>query len=362
MLEELEKLDKNLEVIYLGSASAVEKKMLARLPIKYEIIPTGKFRRYNRGIIKASLDVKTNWQNLVDALRVNRGVIKAIKILKKFRPDMIFIKGGYVGLPVGIAAKILKIPYINHESDIIFGVTNKLLSRWSEKTAVGFPIELYSQINQSKLFFTGNPLRISSISGDQLSAQKYFKLSPLIPTILIFGGSIGSASINKLVFSNLSLLSTNYQIIHITGDIDIKEAKEIRNKLATKQKNNYHPYAFLTNKMGLAYCIADLVIARAGANSIAEIAYWAKPSIIIPLATSANNHQHVNADILKRYGASRVLYEKNLTGLRFVAEIDRLMSGKNDRDYLSKNIKKLAKFDASKLLADLLYKLFSNKK
>ncbi|MDP4038429.1 MAG: UDP-N-acetylglucosamine--N-acetylmuramyl-(pentapeptide) pyrophosphoryl-undecaprenol N-acetylglucosamine transferase [bacterium] len=357
MLEELKKLDKNLEILFIGSGEEIEQKVLKGAGIKYESIPAGKFRRYNRGFIKASLDIKTNWQNLTDFFRANRGVVKTRKIIKKFKPDIIFIKGGYVGLPVGIAARSLKIPFINHESDIVPGITNRYLSHWAIKTAVGFPTEFYKNMNKNKLVFVGNPLRSSAISGNKLKGLEFFNLNKNKPIIFIFGGSRGAQAINYLVFENLKLVLKKYQLIHITGESDIKRAQSLHDHLDTNLKTSYHPFSFLADKIGLAYATCDITVARAGANTIAEIAAWSKPAIIIPLHTSANDHQNVNGQILARSGAARVISQSRLTSLRLISEIDKLWASKRNREYLSKMIAKFEKKDASYNLAKLIYEI-----
>jgi UDP-N-acetylglucosamine--N-acetylmuramyl-(pentapeptide) pyrophosphoryl-undecaprenol N-acetylglucosamine transferase len=361
-LEELEKLDKNLKTLYIGSAKSIEEKVTAEIPIEFVSIPSGKFRRYNRGLIKASLDMQTNWRNLVDIFKINKGVIRSIRILRKFRPDIIFIKGGYVGLPVGIAAKILRIPFVNHESDIVPGVTNRILSKWSAKTAVGFPVKYYDSLDKNKLVFVGNPIRKSVIQAEKEESMKYYNLNPLIPTVLIFGGSIGSNAINQLTFASLKLILGKYQVIHLTGDKDLDLANKVAKELPMSLRKYYKAFGFLKNKMGYAYSVADIIVSRAGANTIAEIAYWAKPSIIIPLGSSANNHQNINAEILSNAGAARVVKQDKLTSLGFVSTIDNLMSSKNDRDYLSKNISKFYNPDASTKLAQLIYQIGENTK
>jgi len=355
-IEELKKLDSNLTVLFIGSGKEIERKMVSKSGIDYQSISTGKFRRYGRGWLKSSLDLRTNWQNLVDFFQVNAGIMQARRIIKKFKPDIVFIKGGYVGLPTGLAAHWLKIPFINHESDIVPGIANRYLSRWAVKTAVGFPVKYYyGVIERSKLVFVGNPLRRCAISGDITTARQFFGLSKTRPVLLVLGGSQGSRSINQLIFDGLEQILTKYQLIHLTGDRDRLESLAQKRNLDKKRSRYYHPFAFLINKIGLAYCASEIVIARAGANTISEIASWAKPSIIIPMSKSANNHQNINAQVLQTAKAAIVLKQDQLTAGDLLQQVDNLNRSDFQKQRLVQNIKQFEKKKAAFHLAKLLY-------
>ncbi len=355
MLEELKSYNKSIEILFIGSGGSIEKKILEGVGLQYVQIPAGKFRRYNRSIIQAALDVKTNWKNTKDFFRFNAGILKAHKILRKFDPDVVFVKGGFVGLPVGIAARRLKLPLVIHESDLSFGMTNQFLAKFADKIAVGFPLEFYRQLPHKNLVYTGSPIPRSSLVGDKKSAKLYFKITEEKPNIFITGGSQGAQPINKVIFDSLELLARNYNLIHQTGEGDIERARFLASRLKPAEKKSYRPYSFLKTEMGLAYALADIVISRAGANALINLAAWRKPSIIIPLPSSAQDHQSENARLLARAGAIRMMPQANLTGLRLASEIDGILKNKEAQAYLAEGIHKFYNQDAAGDLAKVIY-------
>lgn len=354
MLDELKSLDKSIEILFIGSGSSLEVKVLEGASLKHVQIPAGKFRRYNRSLVQATLDVKTNWLNTKDFFRFNAGIIKAHKVLRDFKPDVVFVKGGYVGLPVGIAARRLHLPLVIHESDLTFGMTNQFLAKFASKIAVGFPLEFYRQVGYKNLIYTGSPIPRTSLVGDKKSAKVFFKLGEKKPNIFITGGSQGAQGVNKVIFDNLELLSKKFNIIHQTGEHDIERARFLANRLSDDQKKCYRPYSFLKTEMGLAYSLADVVVSRAGANALTNIAAWSKPSIIIPLPTSTQDHQAQNARALGRAGVIRVLLQKDLTGLRLASEIDNILQSQQTQQYLAEGIHKFYKQDAALALAKVV--------
>lgn len=355
MLDELKSFNKSVDILFIGSGSSIEKKILEGVGLKYVQIPAGKFRRYNRSIIQAALDVKTNWKNTKDFFSFNAGILKAHKILRQFGPDVVFVKGGFVGLPVGIAARRLKLPLVIHESDLSFGMTNQFLAKFAVKVAVGFPLEFYRHTPYKNLIYTGSPVPRTSLAGDKKSACHHFRITEEKPNIFITGGSQGAQGINKVIFDNLELLSKHYNLIHQTGEGDIERARFLASRLPAGGKKSYRPYSFLKSEMGLAYALADVVISRAGANALTNLAVWSKPAIVIPLPSSAQNHQVENARLLARSGAIRVLPQANLTGLRLASEIDGILNNKEAQAYLAQSIRKFYNPQAARDLAAVIY-------
>lgn len=356
VLEELRQLDKHLEVLFIGSGGAMEQKVLAGAGIEYARIPAGKFRRYGRSFYEAAIDARTNWQNFKDLFKFNRGVLRSYQLVRKYKPDVVFVKGSYVGLPVGLAAKWLKIPLVLHDSDTVLGMTNRVLSKSAQTVATGFPVEFYKDYNLDNLVFTGNPLRRSAVTGNVHSARTTFGISIQKPNILVFGGSLGSHSINNVIFDNLTHFVKHYTVIHVVGEAQIERARFLGSRLEAEFKNDYKPYSFLQSEMGLAYSVADVVVARGGANSLAEIAHWGKPAIIVPLPQAANDEQLKNAQYLARAGAVRLLLEKDLTGIRLLNELEKLFAQPEDMRYLSQTIHKYDKPNAAKELAGIIHK------
>ncbi len=338
----------------------MEQKVLEGAKLNYAKIPAGKFRRYNRSLLAAALDINTNWQNTKDFFKFNAGVIKAHRILRDFEADVVFVKGGFVGLPVGIAAKRLRLPLVIHESDMTLGMTNQFLAKFAARIAVGFPVEFYRSLAPKNLVYTGSPVPRTSLVGDKKSARSHFRLTEEKPNIFITGGSQGAAGINKIIFDGLEILTKNYNVIHQTGEHDIERARFLASRLPAAQKRSYRPYSFLRTEMGLAYALSDVVVSRAGANALTNLAAWSKPAIIIPLPTSARDHQSENARYLARAGAVRVLSQPKLTPLRLAAEIDSLLNNQQAKEYLAKTIHKFYNPDAAKDLARVIYEAGKN--
>ncbi len=335
--------------------------MLQSAGVDFRAISAGKLRRYNRRWFETMLDVKTNWLNARDMVRFNRGLLQARRLIREFKPDVVFVKGGYVGLPVGIVALRQNIPLIIHESDIVFGLTNRYLSKKATSIAVGWPIDVYKNYDTAKFVYTGSPLRRNAITGTRPAGLTHFKLTEQKPIIFVIGGSQGAQAINNVIFDNLAQLLRKYSILHVTGERDIERARFVLSRCEAAVRSCYRPQAFLHNDMGLAYAVADIVISRAGANSLAELSAWSKPAIVVPLSSSANNHQSQNAQALARMGGVRILQQVDLTGFKLMSEIDRLMSDPASRSYLGKTLHKFYEPESASKIAELLIKHGSQK-
>lgn len=346
-------------MLFVGSGHDLEKKILETSGYQYTTISTGKFRRYGRGTLKELADVKTTSKNIKDFVRAGRGIVQARKILRQFRPDVVFTKGGFVGLPVGIAAGQLKFPLVIHESDSVFGKANQILAKKAQVIAVSFPIDTYpllKGIGRRKFVYTGNPIRSSVLAPQTRIAEQFFPFEHTTkPIVLITGSSQGAHAINQVVFSSLEILTKKYNLIHLTGENDIERARFLHHRLSPAQQTSYMPFGFLQEEMGLAYQRAEVVVARASMSTLMEIAAVGRPGIIIPLPSSAD--QPSNARILSRLGAIRLLEQKYLTSLKLQAEVDRIFDDPEATDYLVKTFHKFYKPDAAQHLAKILQKI-----
>lgn len=333
----------------------MEAKIAMSSGLNFESIQAGKFRRLN-GVskLKQIFDLSTLGLNAKDTVRVARGIITSIKILKSWKPDVVFIKGGYVGLPVGIAAHILSIPYVIHESDFVPGLTNRILSRWAEKIAVGFPVKGYQNLPKNRLEYTGNPVRSELSPKHRLEGIQTFKLSSDLPILLVTGGSQGAQAINDCVIKAIPQLVKFTQVIHLTGDMDFERIRYELTKLGKIENiDRYQAHAFLQDKMSEALSVADIVVARAGANTISELAYLGKPCVLIPNYLYAG-HQEANARLLSRAGAVTVIDERKLTPEALINIVRNLFGSEEEQQRLSKNISTFSKPDAAKELAQLI--------
>lgn len=339
---------------FIGSGSKIERELVEERGWRYHAIRSGKLRRYGRGLGEL-FDIATIRANSKDAWRFTRGLSDAKKLLRKLNPDVVFVKGGYVGLPVGLAASRLRIPLVIHESDTVMGLTNRLLASRAKVIATGFALDHFQNVKSSATIIpTGNPIRSELLSGNRQRGFKHFGLDSHRQTILFIGGSSGASAVNEIIFEALPNLAERFNIIHQTGEKDIDAAMFHRQRLAKNVRDRYVPQAFFGQELADAYAVADIVVSRCGANVLAELAVLAKPSILIPLPSSTNNHQKKNADYLLSRGAARLLDQPKLNALSLRATVERLAESESDRKYLAKSIHRLAIVDAAQRLADVI--------
>lgn len=285
-----------------------------------------------------------------DSVRIVAGLGKSLRLLRRLKPDAVFAKGGYVGLPVGLAAGILRIPLVIHESDTRAGLTNRTLARQAKTIAVGWPPSNYPGWSKRQVVLTGNPIRLKQFAKSKAQAQRHFKLEPGIPTVTIVGGSSGSHQLNQAIFDQLAKLLESYQIIHIAGHVDFARARAARQGLPRELRERYHPYSFLKKDMGQALKAASVVVARGGANSFAELAYLGKPSIIVPHAELSD--QVKNAKTAEAAGAVVVLGQDQLATPKLAKALQQL-SGKGGQATSAK-IKGFAQPKAAQKVAKLI--------
>ena len=281
------------EIAYVGSYEGIEKKLIADFNIPYTGISTGKFRRY--------LDPK----NFSDPFRVMKGFVEARNYLKNYQPDVVFSKGGFVSVPVVRAAASLHIPCIIHESDMTPGLANKLCIPVAEKVCCNFP-ETMKNIPADKAVLTGSPIRAELAQGSKLAGLNMCGFTANKPVIMVIGGSLGAVAVNNAVRALLPKLLTKYQVIHICGKGNLDESL-----IGTE---GYVQYEYVDAPLKHLFAAADVVISRAGANSICELLALRKPNLLIPLSAAASRgDQILNADSFARQGFSKVLKEEDLS-------------------------------------------------
>ena len=285
--------ERGYEVHYIGSYNGIEKKLIEGAGIPYDGISSGKLRRY--------FDLK----NFSDPFRVIKGYAEARTLLKKYRPDVVFSKGGFVSVPVVLAAKHFKIPTIIHESDMTPGLANKICIPSAAKVCCNFP-ETLKYLPEGKAVLTGSPIRAELLQGDRLAGLQYTNLSAAKPIILVIGGSLGSVKVNGAVRSILPKLLEQFQVIHICGKGNLDESL-----IGT---SGYVQYEYVDSPLKHLFAAADLIVSRAGANSICEILALRKPNVLIPLSAAASRgDQILNANSFAKQGYSTVLEEEKVT-------------------------------------------------
>jgi len=341
-----EKLGEDVELLCVGSGSEIEKETMKAEGIPAKYIFAGKMRRYFSAL------------NFVDFFKIPIGLIQSLFILLRFMPDAVFSKGGYVSVPVVIAAWMYRIPVIIHESDATPGTANKILAKFSTKIAVSYP-STQSYFEASKTAIIGNPVRDGINEGNKDEARKTFGFSESRPVILVLGGSQGSEVINEAIIRILPKLIQHTQIIHQTGGKNYEKVLHQAGEQGIKAgRGGYYAAPFLDfEKLKQAYAVSDLVISRAGANIIAEIAANAKPNILIPLEHSAQDHQRMNAYEIAKAGGTLVLEESNLGENIFLEKIEKILFSEELKQNMSQNISAFYHPQAAEYIAEGLIEL-----
>ena len=330
--------------LYYMAPTSFDEKALFENGIIFINTPAGKVRRY------ASI------RNFTDSFITLIGTISALLTLFRLYPDVVMSKGGYGSVPTTLAARILGIPVVIHESDAKPGRANLLASKWAVRIAISFEsaMKFFPEKVQSKIARTGIPIRKALMRIEKEGARQYLGLEEGIPTILILGGSQGAMNINEVIVSALPDLVSFANIIHQTGQANFKNVQEISQVVLTKNQHaeRYHPINYL-NEISLqrAAGVADIVVSRAGAGSIAEIGLWKKPAILIPIPESVSHDQRTNAYAYARTGAAVVLEEENLTPHLIVSEIKRITSNPELGKRMGDSAQGFTDPDASRILA-----------
>jgi len=284
--------------------------------IEFKPISAGKLRRY------------FSLNNFFDLFKTGWGILKSMVLMYQLYPDVVFGKGGYASFPVLVAAKLLRIPVVIHESDTSPGKVNAWAGKFAKSVAVSYP-EAAKYFN-AEVVHTGNPIRKDIALPIVEGAREFLKLEKDVPVVLILGGSQGAENINEIVLEALPELVEKYAIIHQTGKRNILQSKETSEAVLFKSgfKDRYKPYDYLdTLAMRMAAGVASVVISRAG-STIFEIAAWGTPSIIVPIPESVSHDQRDNAFAYARAGACVVIEEENLTAHILKSEIDRIVDNK----------------------------------
>lgn len=298
------------EIYYIGSYEGIERKLIESYEIPYYGISSGKLRRY------------FDWKNFSDPFKVLKGYGQAISILKKLKPDVVFSKGGFVSVPVVMAAKHCKIPAIIHESDMTPGLANKLAIPSATKVCCNFP-ETLQYLPEGKAVLTGSPIRSELLKGDKVHALNFIgNFTAKKPTLMVIGGSIGSVVINDTVRKALPELLKEYQVVHLCGKGNL--APELDGT------QGYVQYEYIKEELNDLFALADIVISRAGANAICELLALHKPNILIPLsAATSRGDQILNARSFEKQGFSYVLEEEKLTEETLLGAIRQVEEKKN---------------------------------
>ena len=301
--------EEGYDIHYIGSYEGIEQKLIEEIGIPYHGISSGKLRRY--------FDLK----NFTDPFRVIKGCHEANMLLKALKPDVVFSKGGFVSVPVVLAAKRRHIPCIIHESDMTPGLANKIAIPSATKVCCNFP-ETIKHLPEGKAVLTGSPIREELFKGDKNEALKSLDFDEGKPTLMVIGGSLGSVAINNAIRNNIDELLETFQIIHCCGKNHLDET--------LNNKEGYRQFEYVKKELASYLDLADVVISRAGANAICELLALKKPNLLIPLSAEASRgDQILNAASFEKSGYSVVIQEKDLTDKALVHAVNDLYLNRN---------------------------------
>ena len=348
------KENKQITINWIGCSKGMDRQIVekalssdgTRTADSFYGIPSGKLRRY------------ISWQNFTDLFRILAGYFAARRILKKLKPAFLFSKGGFVSVPPVLAAKHLGIPVYTHECDFTLGLANRLNFKSAKTMFVSYE-ETKNRLpatDQNRVVVTGNPVRPVIYKADAAAGRKFLGLEAnhLKPILLVLGGSSGAKQINNLVYENLEWLCKNYIVVHQTGllNADDKTEQELKERFA----RSYLPYQFIYEQMPDVIAAADVILSRAGANSIWEAAVMYKPMVLVPLCGSGTRGDQVdNAKFFLEKKAAVVLVGDQATSQNLCTELEKMLEEKTRNEY-ALNIKTMVGQERPALkIAQLLY-------
>jgi len=360
--DELKRIDPRCRLVYVGEKNGKFFRLAAdhKNIDQTHSVRAGKFRRYHgESLVSKLLDIKTIALNIRDAFYTVIGVFQSILMIAKYKPDVAFIKGGFVGVPVGLACKIKGVNFLTHDSDTIPGLANKIIGRWAKIHAVGMPEKFYDY-PKDKTVYTGIPVSDSYRPVDK-ETQNHYREKLDIPVnskvICVTGGSLGAVRLNNLcskVLEQMIIADEDIFVIHQTGDspqdmyqgLDSKHRKRL---IVETYIDDLHEYTGA----------ADVVVTRAGATTIASLSIQKLPLIIVPNPQLTGGHQTKNAAHLEHSRSAVVLSEKSLLQKPVLLSetIKKILSDNKLKAELRQNLSLLAKPEASRSLAELVYKL-----
>ena len=333
----------NFQFFYIGPEDKFAKNLFYREGIEVKTIFAGKIRRY------------FSFQNIIDIFKIPIGILQAFYHIFIISPDLIFSKGGYGSIPVIFAGWSLLVPIFIHESDVVPGVANKIASKFALEIFTAFPVERNSYFPAKKIISVGNPIR-EVILFKPNNFKEILKLTGEKPVLFFIGGSQGAQKINDELLSDLSGFLRDFEVIHQSGKNNFNQVlKESEVVIKEDLKKYYHLYPFLDEReLSSAFAAADLIISRAGAGTIFEIAAIGKPSILVPLENSAQDHQVKNAYAYAESGSAIVIEEVNFRAHFLLKRIKQLFSQKGRLREMSIMAKEFSRPEAARIIAEYI--------
>lgn len=334
--ETIEEKDTDTKFLWVGSKTGPEKELIEKASIKFLAITSGKFRRYLSVV------------NIFDIFKVIIGFFQACKIMWKESPDMCISAGGFVSVPVHLAAWVFGIPTWIHQQDIRVGLSNRIMAPLARVITTSVEKNT-KEFSKKKTSWLGNPVRQDILQGDVQKAREMFGLKADLPVVFATGGGTGSAKVNQMIVEAMQHLTGFVQIIHLSG----KERPQEFVERAQKHFSDYHGYRFFTTEMKHAYAVADIVVSRGGFGTLSEIAALGKVAIIIP----KTGHQEDNVDFLVENRAAISVSEVTSSGLELAKIIRGLLTNQDEQKSLSKSLQAILPVAKKTSILDIVEKL-----
>ncbi|AHB42475.1 N-acetylglucosaminyl transferase [Candidatus Saccharibacteria bacterium RAAC3_TM7_1] len=325
--------------------------------IPTEVIVAGKLRRYQKlALWRQLLQIRTIvLPNIIDSFKLVIGLCQSIYKLLRWRPDVIFAKGGFVCLPVGIAARILGVPLVIHDSDAHPGLTNRVLARFAARIATGAPLEYYNYPSERSTYI-GIPIAMNlrpPSSKEQLKLKKELGFDDEKPLIVITGGGLGARTLNQATIAVLTELLAFCNVSLITGKANYDQ---LRQQVKPHDRRHFQMHAFVSKDFTSLLSAADIVVTRAGATTLLELAALAKPVIIVPNEYLTGGHQSKNAAVYEKAGAAVIVGEERLSAqpLALVDAINALVLNPKELQAMAEAIHEFARPQAARDMADII--------
>jgi UDP-N-acetylglucosamine--N-acetylmuramyl-(pentapeptide) pyrophosphoryl-undecaprenol N-acetylglucosamine transferase len=333
--------EEHCDVAYVGTPDSLEERLAGEAGILFHAVPAKGFDR------AAPL-------SLVSAAATTLlSLPRCLALLRRSRPEVVIGFGGYVSLPLGLAAALAGIPLVLHEQNAVPGLANKLLSRWARTVCVTYAASVEHLVYPSRAFVTGNPVRAAVASADRSAGRKALKLRKTDLVLLVFGGSRGARHLNTAILDLYKRLSDipKIRVIHVAGPAEIDSVRESLKALAPKADGLWRAFDYIDG-MGDALAAADLVVCRAGATTLAELASVGRPSVLVPYPYATDGHQALNATALVAAGAASTVSDAALDSAEFGDEIVRLLTRADVRESMAMAASSLARPMAAHAVAE----------
>ena len=324
-------LEEGWEIHYIGTQAGIERSLIEPMQgVTYHAVSSGKLRRY--------FDLK----NFTDPFRVIAGMMQSFAIIRKLKPSIVFSKGGFVSVPVVVGGWLCGVPVVMHESDITPGLANKLCKPFAKAVCTTFPE--CAKLLGGKGVQTGTPLRAQIFSGDRQKGLALAGFDGKKPVLMMIGGSLGAQTVNAVLREALPALTQKYDVLHVCGKGNL--AEELVGTAGYKQ------FEYLSEELPDAFACADIVLSRAGSNSLSELMALKKPALLIPYH-SGRGDQVLNANSLKARGVAHVMIQSDMNAQSLAEAIDALYA---DKDLLIQRLSALDDADGTQAVLDQIHK------